>query len=388
MDRMPLRILLPSIVDPAVHRGGAETVTRALLKLLRQDPLSARVEFVLPTSALGRFHRLRQLTSVARSFISPLPAKAIFTYSRRFLHAVKQLLREQKFDLVLLNGSDLLWLLPELPPSIPRILFAHNIEHRLFLSQINSLGLPSRLLRHVLLRDWRRLQKYEMSGMRRIKNTIFLSNQDAEFALRECPDLRALVVPPLFDYPPLEQLRAKDLTDSLQIGFLANFGWWPNREGLRWFLREVFPYTDANLRLHLFGRQSRTAAPRHPRIVHHGFLSQPRDIWPLCDFMICPILSGGGVKIKFAEALYNGVPVLANSFAARGLALASDPSIVLLDHAEEWVRFLRSPAALELRSRRVPVSLASTFRLESHTESVQTFIHDVIQYDMSRPSAC
>jgi hypothetical protein len=95
--------------------------------------------------------------------------------------------------------------------------------------------------------------------------------------------------------------------------------------------------------------------------------------------MICPILSGGGVKIKFAEALYNGVPVLASSFAARGLSLEPDPSIVLLDRAEYWIRFLRSPAALELRSRRVPASLANAFMLESHVEPVQAFIREVMR---------
>ena len=44
MDRTSPKILLPSIIDPTVHRGGAETVTRAFLKLLQRDPLNARIE--------------------------------------------------------------------------------------------------------------------------------------------------------------------------------------------------------------------------------------------------------------------------------------------------------------------------------------------------------
>ena len=377
MDRKSLRILLPSIIDPTGHRGGAGTTTRGFLKLLQREPLDARIEYVLPTSTLRRFHRVRQLTSVARSLISPLPSKALFTYSRRFVRAVKRLLHQQEFDLVLLNGSDLLWLLPALPPGMPRTLFAHNIEHHLFLSQINSANPPS-ALRRVLLRDWRRLQEYELSGFREIEDIIFVSSQDAEFAQRECPHIRALVVPPLFDYQPLERLRTKD-PSGMQIGFLANFGWWPNREGLRWFLKEVFPSTDTDTRLHLFGEQSRDMAPHHPRIVHHGFLSKAQDIWPICDFMVCPIFSGGGVNVKFAEAVYNGVPVLASSFAARGLPLKPDPNIILLDHAEEWVRFLRSHAAQTLRSRRVSASLAEAFRMEVHVEPAQTFIRKVMQ---------
>ncbi|MBA3558083.1 MAG: hypothetical protein H0W30_05735, partial [Gemmatimonadaceae bacterium] len=61
ISRNSLQILLPSIIDPSVHRGGAGTVTRAILQLLGQDPLGAQIEQVLPASTQGRFHRARQL---------------------------------------------------------------------------------------------------------------------------------------------------------------------------------------------------------------------------------------------------------------------------------------------------------------------------------------
>jgi hypothetical protein len=107
-----LRILVPSIVDPTTHRGGAGTVTRTLFKLLQYPPLNAQITPVPPTYAPETLHRLRQFSSLTRSLLSPLPSKAEFTHSGRFLRAVQRLLREHEFDLVLLNGSDLLWLLP------------------------------------------------------------------------------------------------------------------------------------------------------------------------------------------------------------------------------------------------------------------------------------
>ncbi len=307
----------------------------------------------------------------------------LLTYSRCFLSDVQVLLDKQKFDLVLINGSDLLWLLSHLPPGIPKILLAHNIEHQLFLSQINGLYAGSRLARGALMRDWRRLRDYEMAGMRQVENIIFLSSQDAEFALAENPDTNVLIVPPMFGYQPPERLGSRNTEAGLQIGFMGNFGWWPNREGLRWFLREVFPHTSIDTRLHLFGDKSREAAPRNPRIVNHGFVPKIEAIWPICDFMICPIHTGGGVNVKFAEAVYNRVPVLATSFGARGLSLQSDPGIVLLDGAAEWVSFLCSPAARALRSRRVAESISDTLAMQSHAEPVQSFVLDVMQRESS-----
>ena len=354
-------------------------MTRAFLQILQKKPLSAQIEYVLPTSARHKFHRARQLASLARSVLSPLPSKALLTYSRRFRNDVQRLLRKHKFDLVLLNGSDLLWLLPFLPQEIPRVLLAHNIEHELFLSQINSLDVGSRFLHGVLMRDWRRLRDYEMSGMRRVGNVIFLSQHDAEFALGENPGIHALTVPPIFDYEPPERAASKDLGDGMHIGFLGNFGWWPNQEGLRWFLKEVFPHTTGDTTLHLFGDRSEDAAPQHPSILKHGFLPRTQDIWPICDFMICPIHSGGGVNVKFAEAVYNRMPVLGSSFGARGLPLKSDPGIVILDSADEWVSFLCSPAARALRSRSVPAAIAHAFAMETHAQSVQGFVRDVMR---------
>jgi hypothetical protein len=372
-----LRIVMPSIVDPASHRGGAGTTTRTLLTLLQRPPLAASVEAHAPAVASVARHRFRQVVSAARSLVSSLPAKAEFTRSRRLRRAVRRALGERETDLVLLNGADLLWLLPDLPPAVPRILVAHNIEHDLHLSRLGRLGPGARPLRRLLHRDWRRLRDYEVAGIRQIRNVIFLSGRDAELAGHLCGDLNAIVVPPLFDYAPGAWSRTRNPAGGLDLGFLANFGWWPNREGLRWFLAAVFPHLGDTTRLHLFGERSEQAAASHPRVVAHGFVPRLHDVWPACDLMICPILAGGGVSVKFAEIVYNGVPVVATSFTARGVGLVPHASIVLLDGADEWIAFLRSPAARELALRRGPAPAAAGFALETHVAPVQAFVSAV-----------
>jgi glycosyltransferase involved in cell wall biosynthesis len=366
-----IRILAPSIVDPVTHHGGAGTTTRTLFRLLERPPLSARITVVPPTRPAEKLHRLRQIVSVGRSLISTLPAKIAFARSRAQLRAVRRRLQEQEFDLVLLNGSDLLWLLPELPDHLPRVLVAHNIEHDLHRTHVDSLPRPWRLLRAALLRDWKRLRDYEMSAMRRLTDVVFLSARDAERARRECPNINTIVIPPLFDYPP--HVPSRTPGSQLDLGMLANFRWWPNRQGLDWFLTEVFPHIPGTARLHLFGEYSQQVT-RHPRVVGHGFVPRIEDVWARCDLMICPIFYGGGVSVKFAEIVYNGVPVVASPFTARGVPLEPHPGIVLLDGAQAWIDFLRSPAARELARQRGTSPLARTFALESHVAPLQAFI--------------
>lgn len=47
---------------------------------------------------------------------------------------------------------------------------------------------------------------------------------------------------------------------EVRFGFLGNLDWWPNRDGLRWFLREVWPAVPKSVRLDLYGPGRRETA--------------------------------------------------------------------------------------------------------------------------------
>jgi hypothetical protein len=292
---------------------------------------------------------------------------------------VRRRLRDEDFDVVLLNGSDLLWLLDELPASLPCVVVAQNIEHTLFDSQVRSMSsLPAPLWR-LLNRDRDRLEKYELAGFQRAGNVIFLCAEDAAYAKRRCADLNMLIQPPVFLYPPPVREMTERVGDLLEIGFVANLGWWPNREGLDWFLKQVLPHVKDRVRLHLFGVRSEAAVDL-ASVKAHGFVADPARVWGSCHLMICPIFSGGGVAIKVAEAIYNRVPILASPFAMRGLLpIEEDPAVVVLDGAADWVRFLRSDEARALAGGRVSAALAGRFNARHHLSAIRGFFTDLIQ---------
>ena len=187
-----------SIVDPAHSLSGASTVTRGLLRVFEAPDLRATVECLATRPPSNHYHSLRQIGSIARSFVYAMPAKAAFTFSRNFRDRVLERANREHFDLVIINGSDLLWLDTVLPSTIPRLLIAHNIEHLLFAAQAETLERSFPLFRPVLRWERRRMERFETAGIRSVGNAIFLSSFDASHPQAGALASRTLVTPPLF----------------------------------------------------------------------------------------------------------------------------------------------------------------------------------------------
>lgn len=371
-----MRILMPSIVDPREARGGAWTVTGGLIRVLELAWPGLTIECIPVPSRSRIERRARQLRCLAQGAAGiGLPAKVAFSSSSRLRRSMIAALRATPPDLIILNGSDLLWLFPFIPQDLKVLVIAHNIEHELYRAQLSDLGKRSRLVASLLERDWARLQEYEWSGLRSAHRVVFLSTEDRDTALEECPSLDSIVLPPVFDYVP--NARRNHARDRLVIGMFADFSWWPNQSSLKWFLDEVWPHLEADVELHLAGYGSDVVmrGPR-PRVQAHGFVNDPREVFSKCDLMIAPMITGAGVKVKVAEALFNRVPMIVTSVARRGLPLDSTAPILVCNTAAEWATALRPESARLLAARPVPDELASRFSPERYASAFRAFAAD------------
>lgn len=370
---MKLQILMLSIVDPAEARGGSWTVTRGLIKALDVAWPGSEIECISLSAHSRISHRYRQLRSIIGSTLGgDLPAKIAFARSTGFRRRLQSTLAASTPDLIIINGSDLLWVMPECPQGVPVVVMALNIEHELYARQIARAAKPGSLVARILRRDYQKLRSYEWSGMRKAGRVIFLSEEDLRLAAEACPDLDTILIPPLFEYEPLP--RVAEVNGSPAVGMFADFTWWPNRVSLEWFLREIWPSVSPELELHLMGHGSERAAQGVRGITSHGSVRDPRDAFARCHMMIAPIIEGAGVRVKVAEALYNRVPIAATSFAIRGLSAAAVSSVRVCDSPAEWISFLTNDAVTQFVHRSVPVDAAATFSLARAADSLNEFL--------------
>jgi len=367
------KVLIVSLVDPATHPGGAGTYTRGLVAALQKGSNGFDVELMGPLHAPpGPWCRLRRVVSLAHSCVSKHPAKALFARRDEFRVRIREAVHSNRYDAVLINGSDMLWAIDEIPPDMPTVLIVHNLEHQLLTQQLACYHFLSSLLKHEVSKH----RQYEIEGFHRADGVIFLSATEMAWSMTQVPDLRAFHVPPLFTSSPAS--RKPQSRGQLRLGYLADCAWWPNRQNWLWLIEEVLPKVRRSIQVHAFGRQSELL-PSHHQAILHGRVHDLAAVWDQVDIMVCPIRTGAGVSIKVAESLYHRMPILATAQAVRGFVCSSGQGLVVIDHADGWAAFLNSSEADRLAGQGPSAELCEQFAIDRYEEQLKYFIVDAVR---------
>jgi len=120
-----------------------------------------------------------------------------------------------------------------------------------------------------------------------------------------------------------------------------------NAEAIHWFLSEVWPqFEGSGLRLKIYGnivRQIRESEEilRRRKIMLMGRVDDLSKVYlEEADAVINPVQMGGGLKIKNAEALTYGLPLITTSEGANGLEDGIEHAFLLADNKREWIERL------------------------------------------------
>jgi glycosyltransferase involved in cell wall biosynthesis len=366
------RLLVVSHVGDDRQKNGGTVYTRSLLELIRAGRPKTAIDLVFFTRQKPAIVRqLRQVKALLRASFSHLPSKVLYFRSRAFADKLVAQLHSGKYDLVLIDHAEMLWCLDLIPPNTAVLAVAHNIESRIYEQFLRHRPISKRLFRW----DLAKYQRFEIDRLRRVRNVVAISADDACTLREAVSGLDVLVIPPTFSYEPAR--RDGKVHQPLRFGMLGNFEWWPNREGYNWFIDKVWSRARDCGELHVFGAQSQTLSEA-PNVIRHGYADKLSDVWQSIDLMINPIISGSGVNVKVAEAMFNGVPMLCTPMAVAGLLTKPDPAIVVLDHAEQWIELLEGGEAIAVAQRQPRAATRRQVEARTHVAALATFVDRLI----------
>lgn len=143
------------------------------------------------------------------------------------------------------------------------------------------------------------------------------------------------------------QLKALQSTPTIDLFYVSSIHP-PNLRGFEWFFEKVFaPHlAPAGVTLLVAGAYSETKemrdrAERFPKQVFlAGRVGSLRPLYAAARVVIAPVFDGAGTNIKVVEALAAGKPLVATSYAVRGLA--SRDEFQCFDDPAGWVTYIKA----------------------------------------------
>lgn len=266
----------------------------------------------------------------------------------------KQLLDQVRPELVHFDSIDLGLYFSE-RPSCSFVLNHHNCESAMMArrGEKERNPLASLYLRH----QARKLQRWEQELCPRFQANVAVSEQDRQLLLSLDPRAHVHVVENGTDTEYLAPIPGAEEPDTLV--FAGSLRWYPNLSGLEYFVNQVWPRLKQQrpqIRLYIAGRDP---AESFLRLVQYDpsitVVPNPDDIRPWVArgwVFICPILDGGGTRLKILDALSQSKAVVSTTIGCEGLQVTPGENILVADSPNDFAgEVLRVLASSELRQR-------------------------------------
>lgn len=265
---------------------------------------------------------------------------------------MKAFLKTSRVDAVILEDMEIVnlaKLVKRYQPGTPVIYDAYNVNTILAAAQLEKREI-SRSLFELIQRD-------ESAIFKSVDKVFACSEIDLVQLRRMNQDkINGVVIPNGVVMPKEAPATTnKPGADATDILFCGAMDYSPNREGLGWFLKSVFPLILSALpgaRLLVVGRGDPGAELsillQHPSIKNYGRVETVDSYYRQAAVAIVPLLSGSGTRLKLLEAMAYGTAIVSTEAGAEGIAYAEGKNILLANDpqlfAERVVTLLNNPS--------------------------------------------
>lgn len=110
--------------------------------------------------------------------------------------------------------------------------------------------------------------------------------------------------------------------DKLKIVISGTMGNVQNKDGILYFLDELYQYIPNDIEIILTGRNpSSEIIDKCSPLKNIRIIANPENILDIvekCDIFVCPTRLGGGMKLRLIDGLRCGLPVISHKVSARG----------------------------------------------------------------------
>ncbi len=291
-----------------------------------------------------------------------------------FRASLREMLRRHHYDAIILETAILATYIPVIREESRAVVMlrAHNVEHEIW----DRLAQRGRSYLRPLYRVMaQRLKAFEREWLPRADVLLPITSRD-ERAIREELGYRgpSHVVPVGYEQLSRATTRASVGELPFAISFIGSLDWAPNLEGLRWFLKAVWPALHRafpELTFHIAGRKTPPEIWRLslPGVTVHGEVPDSAEFLARYPMTVAPILSGSGTRVKILDAMAVGRVVLTTRMGLEGIDATDRREVLVCNTVGEFIAqlmYLRDDAR-----RATDLSLAAQQFISEHFDSAR-----------------
>lgn len=254
------------------------------------------------------------------------------------------------------------------PPlsGLPLVLDLVDVDSRKWRDLAATARFP---LSWIYRREARVLAAFESRAATLARATLVVNDREAALASQLAPAGHVQVLANGVDVAALNPRRPA--TARARVVFCGVMNYAPNDQGVRWFVKEVWPLVRAqrpDATLAIVGSDPRPGltalcAADHSIEITGRVADVREQLWNSA-VAIAPLLVARGVQNKALEAIAAGLPIVVTSAVADGLPSQTRPAITIADGAGVFAQGVVNLLAMSPDARRAVAASANLSQLE------------------------
>ncbi len=282
--------------------------------------------------------------SVIKNYLFSKEAEHVERFFRKeFEDKIVEVLQDFKPDVIQVESIFLSTYLPAIKANSDavKVLRMHNIEYHIWHSLTAKTTNSLKKSYYQSLTE--RLKTFERESWKKYDLILTITERDA-FHVRRLEKVMDMIVAPFS--LELNNIPARSANERWVGYHIGAMDWIPNRDGMRWFIDEVWPKIHSAIPKFEFYFAGRKMPAEFQELDAPGVFCM-NEVESAADFigdkkiLIVPISSAGGIRIKILEAMAAGKVVISSPEGIKGIEVKSGDHYLVARKPEDYVRAIK-----------------------------------------------
>ncbi|MEK6641783.1 MAG: glycosyltransferase family 4 protein [Nitrospirota bacterium] len=288
--------------------------------------------------------RWRWLWLVVHSLFTLAPYTLNWLKSQEMRNKLREQVGRTRFDLIHFDTISLAVYAGDVGAT-PKVLNHHNIESDMMYRR--SMKDQNVLKKSYLFIEANKLRSCEKRLAPEFDLNFTVSDLDRQRLVSIAPGIHTAVIPNGTDtsfFSPSRHVHPKPKS----LIFAGGMKWYPNRDAMLFFFREVWPLLKKVEPESTFTVIGRLPPPEIVQLSQTdksikvaGFVEDVRPLIAEAEIYVCPIRDGGGTRLKILDALAMGKALVSTSIGYEGLELVPEHDLLVADTPVEFVKQIK-----------------------------------------------